>query len=584
MGDKVTSSQSDRFAGSDTIGVNPVSTPAAVHFAGALDSNERMAEAAPDQSLLQFAASQSPAVLYIGTFSDSGRLRFVSDNAYSVLGWSPEDLTGPASCWRDLLHPDDLLRYEQGFEAVRTDGASTYEYRMRTSTGEYRWMRDQQRLTSKDDPRREFVGCIIDITAEKEAAFERDRANAINRAVVQAACDAIVTTDSDGLIIDFNPAAERILGYGADHAQGRFLCDLIIPASVREKKHRSFTAFREGLSNADFADRFETTLCRADGSEFPAEVRSCLVDVGGEKIIVTELRDLTERAEAEATERKLMQYLQQAVDAMPAAFSMSDPDGRIVVCNKPYSDAYGLSVKDLVGMTRDDLIPLFAEHLVIVDGEPVENSPRAFREVLERLADPDAVPIEVKFKNGEWKLVSSSRTADGGFIAIRTDITKFKQAETALRDSEYTIRMAVEACPVPLGLVRLRDGQLLYESPAGRRLFRRAPSEQPATTVGMFVDDAERRAFLKKARDGGVDEYEILLRRIDGEEFWASMSARIIDFQGEESIVSCIYDLTERRAIEDEISRQREALHQGEKLAALGELLASVAHELNNPL
>lgn len=610
MGDKVTSSQSDRFAGSDAIGVAPaapgapVVTSAAVHFAGTLDNgahergandpdaldgngrdgDEPMADVAPDQTLLQFAASQSPAVLYIGTFSESGRLSFVSDNAQSVLGWSPEDLTGPASSWRDLLHPDDVHSYERGFEAVRRDGAGTYEYRMRTSTGAYRWIRDQQRLTSKDDPRREFVGCIIDITAEKEAAFERDRANAINRAVVAAACDAIITTDGEGRVIDFNPAAERTLGYTADEAQGQCLCDLIIPPAVRNRTRESFEAFCQGLPTSEFADRFETALCRADGSEFPAELRACLVDVGGEKIVVTELRDLTERAEAEATERKLMQYLQQAVDAMPAAFSMSDPDGRIVVCNKLFSDAYGLSVREIVGMARADLIPLFEEHLLVVDGKPVETSPRAYRDALERISDPESDPLEVKFKNGEWKLVSSSHTADGGFVTIRTDITRLKQAETALRDSEYTIRMAVEACPVPLGLVRLRDGRLLYESPAGRRLFRRTPSSEPATTVGMFVDDDERRAFLKKARDGGVDEYEILLRRIDGEEFWASMSARVIDFQGEESIVSSIYDLTERRAIEDEISRQREALHQGEKLAALGELLASVAHELNNPL
>ena len=62
------------------------------------------------------------------------------------------------------------------------------------------------------------------------------------------------------------------------------------------------------------------------------------------------------------------------------------------------------------------------------------------------------------------------------------------------------------------------------------------------------------------------------------------MSARLIDYHGEEVIVANTVDLTELRAVEAEMARQRDALHQSEKLGALGELLAGVAHELNNPL
>lgn len=62
------------------------------------------------------------------------------------------------------------------------------------------------------------------------------------------------------------------------------------------------------------------------------------------------------------------------------------------------------------------------------------------------------------------------------------------------------------------------------------------------------------------------------------------MSGRLIQYKGDDVIVSTFKDLSEQIALEAQMTRQREALHQSEKVSALGELLASVAHELNNPL
>ena len=138
----------------------------------------------------------------------------------------------------------------------------------------------------------------------------------------------------------------------------------------------------------------------------------------------------------------------------------------------------------------------------------------------------------------------------------------------------------------PLVIVRLSDGRLCFANRPFVSLFRLEGQALDRLTPELFyADPADRRHFVETMRDqGAVNGIEQVLRRFDGTTFFAATTSHRIEYEGDEAFVTSVVDLTERKAAEVEIRRQREALHQNEKLTALGSLLAGVAHELNNPL
>jgi PAS domain S-box-containing protein len=298
------------------------------------------------------------------------------------------------------------------------------------------------------------------------------------------------------------------------------------------------------------------------------------------------VRDTTAHQQAERDQQRMFERLQDAFESVPDGIVIYGLDGKVALCNTAFAEGLKMTPADLVGLDPGEVIRLTAPHVRAIEGRKLERPEQWIEQVMARFDLANQEPLEIELLDGRFMLVSIHPTSDGGRVTTRIDITALKKMENALRESEAVARNVLQACPVPVGMTHAESGAIIYESPASERLFGRdasIPGDECA--ADYFVDSSDRQRYLELLRSrGSVDGYEVEMMKADGTRFWASLSARSIDYQGQEVIVSSTHDLTPQRRFEAQLAQQREALYQSEKLNALGGLLAGVAHELNNPL
>ena len=117
-------------------------------------------------------------------------------------------------------------------------------------------------------------------------------------AVLDSVLDSIITMDADGVVIEFNAAAERTFGYTKAEAIGMPLADLIIPPRLRDAHTAGLARYLVTGEGGLIGKLVEVTAARSDGSEIPVELAIAAVRSDKAPIFTGVLRDITARKRA----------------------------------------------------------------------------------------------------------------------------------------------------------------------------------------------------------------------------------------------------------------------------------------------
>lgn len=249
----------------------------------------------------------------------SGLVTGMNPIAEDLTGWSLEDAKGMHL--RDvfrIVHEGTRATVESPVDRVLREGAI-----VGLANHTVLVARDgtERAIADSGAPIRDQAGALRgvvlvfrDQTEERRAEQELRESEARKTAVMEAALDAIVLMNHEGIITDFNPAAERTFGYSRDEVVGKELADVIIPHALRDKHRGGLTKYLATGNETLLGKRIEVPAIRKNGGVFPAEVAVVRIRSQGAPYFTGYIRDITERRQAAEAE-----FLRREKEAAEAA-------------------------------------------------------------------------------------------------------------------------------------------------------------------------------------------------------------------------------------------------------------------------
>jgi PAS domain S-box-containing protein len=519
-----------------------------------------------------------------------------------ALGWE----------WQIAIHPEDLPRLLDSWREILEAGKpAEVEARMRRFDGEYRW------FLFRPEPLRDEFGNIVrwygtntDIEDRKRAEEALRQSEAYLAEAQSIAHVGYWERDLAANLLTWSEETSRIFGLlpGGGGVTFARLQELIHP----EDRERMVAAAGDALRGGGRYD-VEYRVVRPNSEVRIIHSRGNVTrdESGRARRLFGIVQDLTERKLAEAALRERAELLDLTHDTIFVR-SMNDV---ISFWNRGAEQLYGWTKEEALGQVSHQLLrTIFLSPLEDIKSELLSTS-HWEGELVHTKRDGTQVTVASR-----WSLRQDERGRPVGILETNNDITERKRAEESLRNSERRYRNLFQHMPIALWQI---NGSKLVELFKGLRA-------EGVTELRPYID--QHPDFLQQCTDavkieevnermvellGARDASEILgftrFRHIHPDTFLRGLESRWRDeqtHQQEAKIVTLdgrvidvlmtatrpgvitdpgmsvmgIIDITERVRAQEMLRRVQADFAHAARVSMLGELTASIAHEVNQPL
>ena len=271
------------------------------------------------------------------SIDSAGLIVRINDTELGWLGYTRDEVVGRMP-FTDILPPQYHDWFQKNFTLLKgRSRLSDLEYEMRRKDGTVFPVSVTAIAIYDVDGR--FIhsrASVFDISARRKLENELRESQLRSTANLRAALDCIVSIDSHGMIIEFNPAAEKTFGYTRAQAVGNDVATMIIPPAARSAHRRGLERYLATGETSMVGRRVEVIAMRSDGAELPMELTIVPVRLQSRTIFTASLRDITQ-------ERWAQQELRRYADELRAV------SRRLVEVQEAERRALANELHDLVG-------------------------------------------------------------------------------------------------------------------------------------------------------------------------------------------------------------------------------------------
>ena len=376
----------------------------------------------------------TPGIIY--SFSNQRGGLYYSPRVMDILGYSPEQMLAQPMLWHDSIHPDDQARADQSVYLAKMDKAFELEYRILDANGTWHWFNDRSIRHQVAENEIIIEGLVLDVTERRQAEEAMQR----YQLLVQTSSDIILFIHfPDGKILDANQAALEAYGYSPSELLNLHLTDLRAPNAAPEMVETMNAAYQKGL-------RFESLHRRKNGAVFPVDISSRGVTLNNEPVLLSIIRDASERKQTELALLEGEQKYRTLVEAMTEGVALHSliydeageaVDYRIEEINPAFEQQVGIDAEHARGTAASQLYGV---------------TPAPYLDVYTRVAQTgQPVYFQTYFAPlGRYFDISVISPRPGWFATIFTNITVRKNTENDLLVSKQRYESLFQYSPIPL--------------------------------------------------------------------------------------------------------------------------------------